>query len=418
VNAAAAFTVGVALVSQVTLVALLADQQGGVGPDSVEYSRYAQNLLDRGLYSYDGVHSDRMRQPLYPLFLAGVYTLVGRNSFGVYGAQVLIGCLCVFLTFTFALMARVGCTAATAAALLMGLYPPFVRLAGLLGTEAISALLWISIGCLFVRTVRERGRLAAVALGAVGGLHALTRPITALTLPFLWWGMWRSGEVSRRTLGQILLSGFAFVAVVAPWGVRNAVVLGSPTILSSEGGVNVYLAMRPDREQIWAGEIGWFVQSAEVRALIGDDYYISERADARFRAKALELFLERPADALWQGIVGAVRAWLYMPGGLTVTRGRPWLWVPVIGIPSGLLVLALYGGLTAPRAANLLLVWLPAYFTLLHVPVLARPRFMLPLFPFVAVGAAVGCERLLARARSAGVRTGSHLGRLSTRKDA
>ena len=58
----------------------------------MEYSRHAGNRLDHGLYSLAGVRPDRMRQPLDPLFIAGIYAVFGRDNFAVYAIQTLVGC--------------------------------------------------------------------------------------------------------------------------------------------------------------------------------------------------------------------------------------------------------------------------------------------------------------------------------------
>jgi hypothetical protein len=73
-------------------------QGGRGGPDSIEYSRHAENLLDHGLYSLDGARPDSKRRPLYPLFIAGIYAVFGRNDFAVHAIQTLVGCASIVLT--------------------------------------------------------------------------------------------------------------------------------------------------------------------------------------------------------------------------------------------------------------------------------------------------------------------------------
>jgi hypothetical protein len=94
-------------------------QGGRGGPDSIEYSRHAENLLDHGLYSPDGVRPDRMRQPLYPLFIAGIYAVFGRNNFAVYAIQTLVGCASIVLTVGLARVLGLSPAAAGGAGLLV-----------------------------------------------------------------------------------------------------------------------------------------------------------------------------------------------------------------------------------------------------------------------------------------------------------
>ncbi len=393
--------IAVGLVSRVVLIILAADRDVMTWPDSVEYMRHAANLLDRGLYSFDGVHPDRMRQPLLPLLIAGIYTVFGRDNLFVYAGQTIIGCGCIWLTWRLSRLLGLSPASAGLAGLIVALYPPDVRIAGMVGTETLSTFLWL-ISALGFYTLTRTGRdWDALKLGAVVGLHALCRPIAAYVLPMLLAGLWWGGLSWRRALRAGVLVGVAFVLVVLPWGARNAITLGTPAILSTEGGVTLYVGMRPDREQIWANGEALFIESPEGRALIGDEYYLSARADAVFRREAVKLFWRDPGGVILRGMWGSVKAWLYMPGGLTVTRGRPWLWIPVVAAPTMLLLLALYGGLGLESSAGrLLIVALPVYFTVLHIPVIAQPRFMLPLFPFVAIGAVLGLHRLRSALRT------------------
>ena len=47
--------------------------------DSHEYLALSHNLFWGCRYSYDGVNPTRMRQPLYPLFLAASYWAAGQH---------------------------------------------------------------------------------------------------------------------------------------------------------------------------------------------------------------------------------------------------------------------------------------------------------------------------------------------------
>jgi len=383
---------------QVVFIVLLADPIGGGGPDSIEFQRHAMNLLDRGIYSYDGVAPDRMRQPLYPLFLAGVYRLFGTDNYFVYAIQVVIGTATVFLTWHLA--RRLGARGATAllAAFILACYPPFLRLSGMILTESVSTLLWVLTGCLFVSSATQPRLGSHLALGAAVGIHTLCRAATALLpipLVLYFWHVWRSTR-SAVVAGAIVATAFA--VVVMPWGVRNYVTLGSPTVVSTEGGATFFFGTHADRDAIWAEGMWGFVQSDEMRSIIGNEYYISERADTLLRAAAWRQLAEQPVRTVLRGIVGAVKPWLYMPGGLTVSKARPWLWGPVISLPIVLLLLALYGVLTRrDPLTTITLLGFPAYVTAMMPLFLAHPRQVLPLFPFLAIGAAMGVERVISR---------------------
>lgn len=394
-----AAVLGIGLMVQVACVLLLADVDGGGGWDSLEYSRHARSLLEAGVYSNDGVTPNRMRQPLYPLFLAAVYWLSGDGNPAVYVVQVLINTASIGLTWWLSRWLGGSPGGALTGALILALYPPFARLGGMILTESLSTLLWLVTAGLFVRCVVRPDAWGALGLGAVIGLHTLCRSSTAalplVLAPMLWYATGRG----RRAASATLLAALAFAVVVLPWGIRNAVTLGTPTILSSEGGATLFFGTHPEWAAIWSAPGGEtaFVESERMRALIGDEHYLSEKADARLRAEGLRQLAKHPGSTLFRGAVGVARTWLYMPGSLTVTRGRPWLWIPVVAVPVGLLALAL-GSLLQRRARLLTVVLLgfPGYMSGVLVLASAHPRLVLPLFPFVAIGAGLAVEGMVA----------------------
>jgi 4-amino-4-deoxy-L-arabinose transferase-like glycosyltransferase len=382
---------------QIGMVLAFAEPSGGGGPDSLEYRRHAISLLRRGVYSFDGTTPDRMRQPVYPLFLAGVYAVFGASNTPVYYVQAGLNTLSVFLVWKLARILGLSARAAAGAALLVAVYPPFARLSGLILNETLSLLLLLCFALLFVRTAWQPGVGRAIGLGALVGVHTLCRPTTALLplcLPLLFWFV--LGRV--RPAARIgLLAALGFTLAVAPWVVRNAVALGRPTFLSTEGGAGAYVGTRPDAEQIWEQGLASFLESAEVRGIIGDEYYISEEADARFRAAAVSQLRRDPVRTLVHGVVQVLKAWVYMPGIRVVARERPWLWGPLVGVVSACLLLALFGALTARcRVMSALLIGIPAYYSAVLVPLFVVPRHLLPLFPLVAIAAAAGTARILA----------------------
>jgi 4-amino-4-deoxy-L-arabinose transferase-like glycosyltransferase len=390
-----------AMCIQVGMVLLLAEPNGGGGPDSFEYSRHAQSMLRHGVYSLDGRTPDRMRQPGYPLFLAVVYALFGPSNTPVYYVQAVLNTVNVFLVWKLARILGLSSGVAAGAALLLAVYPPFARLSGLILNETLSILLLLSFAVVFVRTAAEPLAGRAIALGSLLGVHTLCRPITALFpvwLTVLMWFVLRRARPALR-IGALATVGFALALV--PWTARNAIVLGRATFLSTEGGASLYVGVRPDAEQIWDRGLESFLESGEVRAIIGDAYYISEEADDRFRAAAFSRLLQDPASSLLHGMIQVVKALTYMPGVRTVTREHPWLWGPLVAVPSALLALAIYGALTTRcRLMTALVLGIPVYYTAVLAPLFAVPRHMLPLFPFIAIGAAAGTASILARLAS------------------
>lgn len=207
--------------------------------DAQGYHRLALNLLAGHGFSLDAASPfcpTAIRTPLYPLFLAGCYRLVGVEPRGVIWCQGLLEVL------TAAWVIRLGRSVqgrrlGTLAGLLYALNGTTQRYTGYLLTEPlllplITAALWATVTWLR----RPRPGLAALA-GWCWGLTVLIKP----NEQFLASGMWgvlgvaagsrlAAGNYHRRDmvrgLSSVVAFGAALLLVLVPWWVRNRLLLG------------------------------------------------------------------------------------------------------------------------------------------------------------------------------------------------
>lgn len=148
----------------------------------------------------------------------------------------------------------------------------------------------------------DRGRL--LAFGVLLGLSVLVRPISLLFLPLLlavW--LW-AGAGWRRALAQTGLALATAVAVIAPWSIRNFVVMDSPIVISANLGDDLCIGHHP-------GAQGHFV--------------LADYCFAGYRQLKRPEFEVRRND---ENIEKAVRYAVHHPGRelqLIVKRAR-WLW--------------------------------------------------------------------------------------------
>lgn len=175
--------------------------------------------------------------PLYPFTLASLYSVLGPNHRIVVFAQVFLGTLVCWLVYR--LVRRCACErAARIAALLVAINPTYVFATNLLASENLFVL-WLALGLLWAtRRPPTPGGLAAA--GVFFGLGALTRAI-GLLVPFVVAAWMLVGAESRRVwlkCAATLLA--ACFAVIAPWTLRNTLVVGSPAIVCFGGGLNFY----------------------------------------------------------------------------------------------------------------------------------------------------------------------------------
>ncbi|MFQ5599560.1 MAG: ArnT family glycosyltransferase [Candidatus Krumholzibacteriia bacterium] len=389
--------------------------------------------------------------PGYPMFLGSVYDLFGVHHRAAVFIQVLLGTLVCGLVHGVGKRAggeRVGLLAA----LLVALNPTFIVMTNLLASENLFAF-WLALG-LWLAVRPWRSPRAYALPGVVLGLATLTRAI-GLMLPVLVaaWLRRRAHEPSageqigaadssasrprdggdssvrrrRRGIGRTpwlqsaawLLGAFA--VVLAPWSVRNAIVVGSPALVCHGGGLNFYfghndgpLGYRPVSETPMAGlrtpgEIdrrGW---QLGLQHLARRPFGFVTRGTA----KLIELF-DVPSYAMqannairlpkgWREDpelakqVEAARARQrvkarYLRGVLTdVAAVYSWV-ILAGGLASGILLWRRLPG------ALRLIAWLSLYWLAAHVVFWAQPRFRYPLEILLAlltsVALATGIEAL------------------------
>ncbi len=175
--------------------------------------------------------------PLYPFTIGAVYSLFGVDHRLIVFGQVLLGTLVCW--WVYRLGRRFGGEKlGLVAALLVAVNPTFVFATNLLASENLFVL-WLALGLLWA-TRRPASRRTRIVTGVLFGLGALTRAI-GLLVPFVVAAWWLARGETRRTgfvhAATLLVTCFA---VIAPWTLRNAVVVGSPAIVCFGGGLNFY----------------------------------------------------------------------------------------------------------------------------------------------------------------------------------
>jgi predicted acyltransferase/4-amino-4-deoxy-L-arabinose transferase-like glycosyltransferase len=221
------------------------------GPgDGVVYTQLAKNLLEHNVFSLESeapFTPTLVRLPGYPLFIAGVYAVVGHdNNTAVRIVQAVFDaatCVIVALLawlwtsdeerkwrnalWTFLLTAVCPFIAIYTACLLTETMTTFLMVAMVLtatlafrsGAEKTSALWWIFTGLLAGAAVLLRPDSGLFALGigstlVISGLF-LNRAIEKSFSKRLWQVVWKGGVFS-----------LTFIAVLTPWTIRNERLFG------------------------------------------------------------------------------------------------------------------------------------------------------------------------------------------------
>ena len=214
--------------------------------DAAEYVILGENLANSDGYCYLRGHPTAYRLPLYPLFLASLFSLFGSESFtAVAAAEAVLGAAATVVVFYAALFLLGRARPAAIAGLLMAVYPPLVRLTNRFMTENLFSLLVILVAyTLLMALVGPPSRLYALCAGALLGASWLCRPtlFPLLALLPVWALLAFKRQPQRRRFGleQVaIILGVAFV-VLLPWVVRNAIVMKAFIPLDTHGGATLW----------------------------------------------------------------------------------------------------------------------------------------------------------------------------------
>jgi len=208
------------------------------------YDSYAVHLLEgRGYTRFEDRTADTDLPPLYPFFLAAVYSLAGRGALQVALIQAVLDIATIWFLF------QIGRRIAGDAAGLLGAafysFYPYLLFQNLSVNDTGLLIFLLAAGVWLSYRAFDRGtRGPALLAGGTFGLAALTKPWALLLLPpiFIWWLRRWAG---RTGLQEIAAAGLAAAAVVTPWLIRNSMVQKEFTFLSTNGGSNFLQGNNP-----------------------------------------------------------------------------------------------------------------------------------------------------------------------------
>ena len=388
-------------------LAVLAVEREEILEEFVEKSdRFARTLVESGTFGFLPDVPSAYTQPLYALFLAALYWPFDRSWLVVGLAQTLVAVATALLVLEIGRRlhsTRVG----VIAAVLATLHPYVVWHDVHVNREILDGLLLAALTLLGLLAFERRSPAFGAATGAVAGLAVLGNArLALLPLALAVYVAW-----PVRPLGRALLAaGVTVVAaavVVAPWVVRNQVVIGCAAITTDTRAL--WKANNPDTYDVlargqWIDDVPdppgvppWPERAADISPAAARA--VDECEQMRFyREEVFEFWREHPGEKA-RLAAQAVRM-LWSPtfsvedddearGGLAET-GRQVV-EPLYMV--GLYALAVVGAFFAPRRFLALAVLLLAYNTLAAMVFAGTVRYRAPFDFLLALLAAFALER-------------------------
>lgn len=209
-------------------------------PDFLDESYFielANNLVKLQMYSTNGLEPTAWKPPLEAIFLSPFVWLLGPDDAVIAARLCGLGLYLLSVLLFVSVCRRAGrpgvglfvavglCLSPAGLVVATSLYPQV--LVGFL----VAFALWLA-------TRDSRKRVTATVLGLLLGLAMLGHVTSAIPLAViaLWFG-WHHDVTWRGRIGLMLLSAAATLASLAPWILRNALVMGKAT-LATGGGDN------------------------------------------------------------------------------------------------------------------------------------------------------------------------------------
>jgi 4-amino-4-deoxy-L-arabinose transferase-like glycosyltransferase len=191
--------------------------------DDARYEKVALSLIKSGLSGVIKDYPILQGHLLYPLFIAGIYSIFGHHYFMVRFIQAFLSstsCILFFFIGKNIFNKKVGILTY----IYSSLYPIFIYLNGRFLTETLFIFL-LSIAILFlIKIYKEPTTMNAIWAGIFLGLCILTRSMLLGFIPFLlFWIVMILKEKKKITAISLSLI-ISLTIIIIPWIILNAVV--------------------------------------------------------------------------------------------------------------------------------------------------------------------------------------------------
>ena len=315
----------VALGVAVRVAYVVATRDHSLFGDEGLYDRQARWMLDGKWFwarePFGEPHATAMKPPLYPLLLTALYGVTESGVDKVLLLQtLLLGPPVILLTWILAARLFTAPAVPALASFLAAVYPNMWRWEVRLFPEALALPLGLVLLILVLGGPPTRRRVLLV--GIVLGVTLLVRPTSFFFLPGIVVAWWIAAGLRRAALSTALALAVAAL-VVAPWTVRNYVVLDGFVPLSLQDA-GVFGTFNDESANDDRFPYAWRPHAAEFRPLFEPSSGLTDlELHQELKSRAYDYIRDHPDSLIkafyWNGLT---RTWDIRRPANAVLEGR------------------------------------------------------------------------------------------------
>lgn len=392
---------GILVVSLALRLGLIFSVTEPIDRDAKEYYDIAQNLVAGKGFSIDGIQPTARRSPGFPVFLAGLITILGSAPQILYIFQALINVLTIFLVFLSLKYINVKNSLRLFIILLFSLSTSFIYInvlyAEILTMFVVSWILFISLHPVLC----ARAWLQSLLIGFAVGVLIYLRPIFLYLPVFMLAGIVILKISQRRfPIRNYLVISVIGLLTLAPWTLRNYVVFRQFIPLVSAGGGELWGANFEIADRVvWhsVSDIQKYEDQRTVSHTRQNELITQYRAQYNLETpEELNRFLSRQGKAIilahpfryaLLSINRLMIFWFSPPiGSTTLKLVSPAIFKVFLLLKYTLTILGILGLWRWARCnftSAFIIIMMVIYLTLLHAATHSIQRYFLPVVPLV-----------------------------------
>ena len=345
--------------------------------------------------------------PGQPFVLAAVYAVFGYNPQMACIFQALISsltCIVIYHIGKTTFNRKIGMISGFIAAI----YPTFIIFCGDLRSETLFIFL-SSLSVLYLLKIHEDPSVKSILIAGVSfGMAMLVRPAIMGLIPLLLIWMSFSSKDRKKNLMKFMAVCAILMAVISPWMMRNYTVHHGFVLVSTNGGVNLWLGNNADATGMACNYLKNETMLWTIWNMTDDEI----KRDKLFYKKGFEFIRENPIKVLWLDLKKFAYFWGFpfhffgnYLNDLFINPIPKWLFIvlaPLTILPYMILLPLAIFGITFHQTWDkntYLLMLLISYYTVIHSIILAETRYHLQVVPYLIIFAAYGIS-LMNKVRS------------------